>query len=121
MNYNKLYNDFLREIPEAIDFCHKKENENLLDKTDGIHTFWGMAVVPYIIFAIKNNEITVLLKVFDYLERMAICEDDKVQELLDFTVLEGLVDEGGTILNQCKQYMGEKTLEHCVKVEQYFI
>lgn len=36
---------------------------------------------------------------------MAICEDIKIKEVLDFTVLEQLVDEGQDILEQCKQYM----------------
>ena len=32
-------------------------------------------------------------KVFSFLENMAICEDVKIKEVLDFTVLEQLADE----------------------------
>lgn len=58
-------------------------------------------------------------KVFSFLESMAICEDVNVKEVLDFTVLEQLVDEGQNILEQCKQYMKKNTLEHCEEVEKY--
>ncbi len=51
---------------------------------------------------------------------MAICDDAKIKEVLDFTVLEQLVDEGHDILGQCKQYMGKNTLMHCEEVEKYF-
>ena len=52
---------------------------------------------------------------------MAICEDVKIKEVLDFTVLEQLVDEGQDILEQCKQYMKKNTLKHCEEVEKYFL
>ena len=58
-------------------------------------------------------------KVFSFLESMAICEDVNVKEVLDFTVLEQLVDEGQNILEQCKQYMKKNTLEHCEEVQKY--
>ena len=52
---------------------------------------------------------------------MAICEDVKIKEVLDFTVLEQLVDERQDVLGQCKQYMKKNTLEHCEEVEKYFL
>ena len=44
-------------------------------------------------------------KVFSFLENMAICEDVKIKEVLDYTVLEQLVDERQDVLGQCKQYI----------------
>lgn len=60
-------------------------------------------------------------KVFSFLENMAMCEDVKVNEVLDFTVLEQLVGEGNDTLEQCKQYMKINTLKHCEEVEKYFL
>lgn len=51
---------------------------------------------------------------------MAMCEDIKVNEVLDFTILEQLADEGHDTLKQCKQYMGINTLKHCEEVENIF-
>ena len=52
---------------------------------------------------------------------MAICEDVKIKEVLDFTVLEQLADEGHDALGQRKQYMKKYTLKHCEEVEKYFL
>ena len=54
------------------------------------------------------------------LDNVAIYENIKIKEVLDFTVLEQLVDEGQDILEQCKQYMKKNTLKHCEEVEKYF-
>ena len=39
-------------------------------------------------------------KVFSFLENMAICEDVKIKEVLDFTVLEQLANE--RFIPECK-------------------
>lgn len=56
----------------------------------------------------------------DPLEKMAVSQDIKVQEVLDFTVLEGLADKGHDVLEQCKKYMKTNTVQHCEEVEKYF-
>ena len=52
-------------------------------------------------------------------------EDKKFEEIakevLDFTVLEQLADEGHDTFGQCKQYMKKNTLKHCEEVEKYFL
>ena len=96
-----------------------KEEENLIDETDGVHIVFGMVIVPYILHIVQNKKMPEINKVFSFLESMAICEDVNVKEVLDFTVLEQLVDEGQNILEQCKQYMKKNTLEHCEEVEKY--
>jgi len=54
------------------------------------------------------------------MEQMALCQDIKVQEVLKFTILEQLADEGYDKLQECKKYMSINTLQHCKKIEQYF-
>ena len=54
------------------------------------------------------------------MEQMAICEDIKVQEVLDFTILEQLADEGYAKFQEYKKYMGVYTLRHCREIEEYF-
>ena len=120
MKYDELYKTFKEEIPEGSSFFEVKEKENLIDETDGIHIVFGMVIVPYILNIVQNNKMLEINKVFLFLENMAICEDIKIKEVLDFTVLEQLVDEGQDILEQCKQYMKKNTLKHCEEVEKYF-
>ena len=120
MEYRELYKTFKKNIPECIDFCATKEQENMLDENDGIHIFFGMVIVPYFIYLIDTKQEILIKKVSSFFESMAESEDVKVQEVLDFTVLEQLADEGHDKLEQCKRYMENKTLEHCIAVEKYF-
>lgn len=105
MKYDELYKTFKEEISEGYSFFEIKEKENLIDETDGMHVVFGMVIVPYILYIVQNNKILEINKVFSFLENMAICEDIKIKEVLDFTVLEQLVDERQDVLGQCKQYM----------------
>lgn len=120
MKYNDLYNEFKEKNPEGLNFFEIKEKEHLIDETDGIHITFGMVIVPYILDAIYNKKMFEIKKNFTFLEDMAICEDINVNEVLDFTVLEQLVDEGHDTLDECKQYMGVNTLKHCEEIEKYF-
>lgn len=82
---------------------------------------FGMVIVPYVLHIIQNQKKDEINKVFTFFENMAICEDIKVNEVLDFTVLEHLVDEGQGILKECKQYMGINMRKHCEEIEKYFL
>ncbi len=121
MKYDELYKTFKEEIPEGYSFFEVKEKENLIDETDGMHIVFGMVIVPYILHIVQNKKRIEINKVFSFLENMVICEDVKIKEVLDFTVLEQLADEGHYTLEQCKQYMGKNTLKHCEEVEKYFL
>ena len=121
MKYDELYKTFKEEISEGYSFFEIKEKENLIDETDGMHVVFGMVIVPYILYIVQNNKTLEINKVFSFLENMAICEDIKIKEVLDFTVLEQLVDERQDVLGQCNQYMKKNTLEHCEEVEKYFL
>lgn len=120
MNYEKLYNEFKVAVPECISFCKEKEAENLIDDTVGMHVAFGMVIVPYILNIVDNQKDEIIQKVFCFMEQMAICQDVKVQEVLDFTILEQLADEGNEKLQECKKHMGKNTLQHCGKIEEYF-
>lgn len=120
MNYDKLYTEFKESVPECISFCNKEEIENLIDNTVGIHVSFAMVVVPYILYILDNKDEKIVQKCFRFLEEMATCQDSKVQEVLDFTILEQLADEGRDKIQEYKKYMGMNTLQHCKKVEEYF-
>ena len=121
MIYDELYKTLKKEIPEGYSFFEVKEKKNLIDEIDGIHIVFGMVIVPYILHIVQNNKLLEINKVFSFLENMAICEDVKIRDVLDFTVLEQLADEGHDTFGQCKQYMKKNTLKHCEEVEKYFL
>lgn len=121
MKYDQLYKTLKKEIPEGYSFFEVIEKENRIDETDGMHIVFGMVIVPYILHIVQNDKMFEIYKVFSFLENMAISEDVKIREVLDFTVLEQLADEGQDALGQCKQYMEKNTLIHCEEVEKYFL
>ena len=119
MDYGKLYIQFKSAVPECLDFCNEKEIESLVDDTVGMHVSFGMVIVPYILYIVENEEEKIIQKVFCFMEQMAVCQDIKVQEVLDFTILEQLADKGHDKLQECKKYMGMNTLQHCKKIEEF--
>lgn len=88
MNYDKLYTEFKAAVPECINFCKDKEVENFIDDTVGVHISFGMVVVPYILYIVDHREEASIKKSFGFMEQMALCQDIKVQEVLDYTILE---------------------------------
>lgn len=121
MVYENLYSEFKERVPECKEFCRKKEVENLIDETDGIHIYFGLVVVPYIIeVALSKNE-SISRKVFEFLEEMAISGDARIDEVLDFTILEQIIDGDKSILDKCKKLMLPQTILHCEKIKEYFL
>ena len=121
MVYEDLYRELKKDIPEGIKFYEEKEKENLIDERDGKHVDFGMVVVPYIFYIIQNGENSVVRKMFLFLEKMAVCNDIKIKEILKFTILEQIIDGKHDLLEQCKRYMGVQTLQYCEEIEKYFL
>ena len=120
MEYDELYKVFKEEFPEGSLYFERREKETSIDETAGMHVKFGLVVVPYILDNVRNKRMSLITRIFSFLETMATCEEIRVNEVLDVTVLEQIIDEGRNTLEQCKQYMGTNTLEHCEAVEQYF-
>ena len=86
---------------------------------DGMHVKFGMAIVPIIVeLALADDPVTEKIAVF--METMANCADIKVQELLDFTILEGIIDNKSA-LSAMKKHMRKRTLAHCAEVERFMM
>lgn len=120
MNYENILDLLFNKIPEIKAFYEKKKQENLVDDDSGKHIIFGMVIVPYILEEVNNhgeNE----KKIFDFLEEMSFCEDVKVGELLDYTILEQFIDEGKQQLDILKSFMHENVLKCCMEIEKYFI
>lgn len=120
MNYENILDLLLNKIPEIRDFYEEKKQENLVDDDSGKHIIFGIVIVPYILAEVNNHGKNVK-QIFDFLEEMSLCEDVKVGELLDFTILEQFVDEGEKQLSILKSLMHENVLKCCIEVEKYFI
>ena len=123
MRYETLVDDCFVELPEYYKIYRGQEENGLIDGETGAHVIFGIIIVPMLIQLFyeeeKNREL--IKRTFDFFEKMAKSEDIKIYEVLDFTVLESIVDQGKNLLKRAKAYMGAETLEDCQKIELYFL
>ena len=122
MNYDNILKMLFKKIPKIEKIYNERKEENLVDENTGKHIVFGLIIVPYIIEEVnKSEDQDLVIKMFEFLEEMSFCEDVKVKEVLDFTVLEQFIDEGKQQLDILKKYMHENVLSSCLEIEKYFI
>ncbi|WP_059171346.1 hypothetical protein [Bacillus sp. FJAT-27445] len=114
MEYNNLINRLLNDIPQ-IRPMYEEEIEWL--EEDLPHVIFGIIVTPFIIKQLQENQKVTTL--FDFLEEMALCNDEKVQEVLVVSVLELLITER-EIIDLAKNMMGNRTKQLCTVTEKAY-
>ncbi len=110
MNYNDIYDGFIELFPEDKAIFKELSSKNGAYKEDGMHIVFGMVVVPYII-SIVNNDSEKAQKAFDYIEIMETSGNPNIAEVVEFTILESLLDSDDkqNLLGECIKYMGKET------------
>ena len=121
MEYEMLYNDFIKAFPDDINELQEIADSAVAEPSDGMHIMFGMVVVLFLIKLIENDEEKKLREAFAFFEKMAEMDDPMISEVLEFTVLEDIISQGKQMLDRCKIYMGEKTLERCLAVEKFML
>lgn len=105
MNYENIIELLLLEFPDIKD---KLETEDYL--SDLPHCIFEITLIPFVKSKCKNSEEKELLKLGVFLEKMSMCEDMKVRELMNVSFLEPIVLDDKEVLSVLKNYLGEKTL-----------
>ena len=70
----------------------------------GAHTVYGDVLYPYLQNAIQINDINVIEKIFSFIEEILVSNDDYGVNVVQLSVLEGLVVNG-----EIKNRMGRAT------------
>lgn len=83
------------------------------------YVIYGEALTAYIKELAVTNDANQLIHVFDFLEEMANCEDEEVQNLLQVAVLEVLWDEQ-QLYFIARKYMYQKTADIFKRIGAYF-
>lgn len=83
------------------------------------YVIYGEALTTYIKKLAVTNDANQLIRVFDFLEEMANCEDEEVQNLLQVGVLEVLWDDRQLYFIAHK-YMHQKTADIFKRIGVYF-
>ena len=93
------------------------EEEMVWLEEDLPHVIFGMVVTPFIIKGLRGSkEVT---NIWNFLEQMAISDDEKVQEVLVVSVLESLIVERD-IIDFAKNRMGNRTKLLCESTEKAY-
>lgn len=105
MNYENIIELLLFEFPNL------KENIEAEDYLNDLpHCIFEIVLIPYVKKICENLEKKKLVKLGIFLEKMAMCEDVKVRELLNVSFLEPVVLKDKEVLSVLQNHLEKKTL-----------
>lgn len=121
LTYQNIIELFLKDFPEFRDkaeedkvFWQEEEDEKPL-----IHVFFGDILNPFLVneALIKTDDTALIKRLFQFMEKMSVSKDVKVQEVLGVTILEGLGDDR-KILKKARKFMRPETLKMSHEIEK---
>ena len=121
MTINNVFEIFMSKFPQLYADISQNLKDNMVDTNDGIYVLWGMGVMPCINKIIDDigNYEDVVLGIFDFFEEMANGNEEELKELLMYSTLEKLGDDGNR-LEISRQFMKKETKILSDKVETFF-
>lgn len=115
INYDSLIENACNEFPKVRELYSVELKNDSIDFDSGVHTVFSLCFVPVLKEAILNDALA--QRMFDYLEKMEISEDNLIGEVDEFTVLEEILDDFE--LNKLRKYMGKFTIEAATLINRY--
>lgn len=112
MTYSDSVRQLLKRFPD-MPVAGYEENLELP------YVIYGEALTTYIKKLAVTNDSNHLMHIFDFLEEMANCEDEEVQNLLQVGVLEVLWDDR-QLYFIARKYMHQKTADIFKRIGAYF-
>ena len=119
MKYEELYDNFKRLFPEDDGFFNKLEQETGADKDDGMHVLFGMIVCPYLI-KLAGEDPQKAHKAFDFVEQMQTCGDEKIANVAEVSVLEGIMTDEDGGRKKFEKFLGQESLKVVEHMSRYF-
>ena len=111
MDYNSLYREFKKQIPESIPYLKRKESELDFDNTEGQHILFNLAVAPYILMQMQTDNVAVLKKVAYFMEQMEIDINVNVAEVVEQSIIEDLLSNDRELVKKYHDLWGPETKE----------
>lgn len=119
MNYDELYIKFTNMFPDDKEVFDKLSEQYDADINDGMHIVFGMIIVPYLKTIVLSNEVKAK-RAFDFIEEMEISGDSMIAEVVECTIIEGLIGSEEEIINKCLNLMGSETKAAYYDVAKWF-
>ena len=120
MKYDELYKNFIYEFSDDEPAINAIAAENAVDDEDGMHIAFGMVVLPFLSRLVEENQTAKIEKAFAYFEEMASSDDHLISEVLEFTVIEGIIALGNDFVSKCISYMKPHTYDCFKAISQNF-
>lgn len=108
--YNSMFEWFVDLFPDDKEWFDYKCEETQALPEDGMHTVFGIVIVPYILKVAIHDKKKIKIA-FDFIERMEYFDDVNISEVIEFSVLENFWGLESDILSKCVSYMGTETKE----------
>lgn len=106
MNYDNIIELLLQEFPDIKEQLEEEEYISGLP-----HCIMEIIFLPYVKKLCADRRKDQLTRVVTFIEIMAICSDQKVNELLSVSFLEPIVLADSEMLPSLEGYLGKKSLE----------
>lgn len=119
MTYDNLHADFEKLFPESTAVLHQLAQDASAEPSDGMHIMFSFVVMPFVIGLLEKDDKEGLTKAFQFFEEMASSDFTDVAEVVEFSVIESLMNEETAIYQKAKTWMGEQTLECSNYLEQF--
>ena len=119
MVYNEMFNEFKKYVGINDDELSNYISENNIDNSDGMHIWFEFVITPYLINIIKNNNINKIIKSFEFVEQCLKTKNTDITEVIEFSLLEGVVAEIGLKINELYIYFGEETIKSIDCIKKY--
>ena len=120
LKYDELYKGFISSFSDDKDTINAIAAENAVDDEDGMHIAFGMVVLPFLSRLVEENQTAKIEKAFAFFEDMASSDDHLISEVLEFTVIEGIIAARNDFSTKCKSYMKPRTYESYERISQNF-
>ncbi len=119
MIYDEMFNELKKYVGLSNETILYYTEENNVDETDGMHIWFEFVVTPFVLAAIKNNDDVILTKSFEFIEESLKSSDKDITELIEFSLLEGMVAEIGENIKKIEHYFGDETKKSVDSIKRY--
>jgi endonuclease IV len=119
MVYNEMFNEFKKYVGINDNELSNYISENNIDNSDGMHIWFEFVITPYLINIIKNNNVNKIIKSFEFIEQCLRTKNTDITEVIEFSLLEGVVAEIGLKINELYIYFGEETIKSIDCIKKY--
>jgi endonuclease IV len=119
MVYNEMFNEFKKYVGINDNELSNYISENNIDNSDGMHIWFEFVITPYLINIIKNNNVNKIIKSFEFVEQCLKIKNTDITEVIEFSLLEGVVAEIGLKINELYIYFGEETIKSIDCIKKY--